>query len=999
MKKSLLLILLFSYTHLFSQTNCTDFKLTDFKINGNTTITSNEATLTQAIGSQGGSIWSNQKIDLSKDFTISTELNFGTNDGSGADGIAFVLQPLSSDLGGSGGGLGYQGISPSLGVEFDTWYNSGVDPLTEDHIAIIKNGHPESITAHSEFIPAIALPNIEDGLWHNAVFEWNATTKKLKLTFDTIVRFDTSIDIVNSIFSGNPIVYWGFTAATGAAVNIQKVKLKNYCVTLETCSNIPEIIASKTSICKGETTQLSINSQTPATAIFSATQTFRAPWNINWPVTAGKNYVLKVSGTYGITSSSGIDVDAAYNLITNQRYNQTCSGYQDRWKLIDNCPARPTPDNYNSQHIYNYTILNSDGSVDINYSDSLYSDNSGSLNFELYNFVSYLWSTGETTASISPTPTTTTNYWVDVTVNGVTCRKEITIIVTTVATPTGLPTQSFCSSATIADLVASGTSIKWYDTATGGNVIANTTELLNGKTYYAASVINSCESLARLAITTTIQNIPEITSSNTTICANQSVQLGIVYTPPTICNMNITPSSIPLGNPIPGFTYGGLYNGHYYYIYNTPTTWTAGELISRQNGGYLVCINDINENQFVSNLTNNNIWIGLFRDPTTCQFRWLDCMDITFTNWRPGEPNSDPCDEPYTQIIRGCSFGLNTWNNLNDVSTNGSCYSDMVPIMEIDPSIYNTSPINTTTTYLWSTGETTSSINPTPRVTTTYWVDVTTNGATCRKSIIITIKNTPAPTGAAKQQFCNDTTIAALAVNGIAVKWYATATGTTALNNTTSLVNGTTYFATQTIDGCESTNRFQTTVGVIKIPAPTGDGIQKFCLEGNPVISDLIVTGNSIVWFDALTNGMMLDNATLLQDNTTYFATTLDTSTGCESSQRLAVKVDLFKCNITAYNLITINGNSLNDQLTFEDISYFPDNSVKIYNRYGKLVWETSGYDNTNNAFKGKANVSGVYMKDSFLPAGTYFYILVYNNTYIGKQTELTGYLQIDNAN
>lgn len=730
MKKNLFVLFLLHSVCLFSQTNCTDFKLTDFKINGNTTVTTNEATLTVATNNQGGSIWSNQKIDLSKDFTISTELNFGTNDGSGADGIAFVLQPLSSDLGGWGGGMGYQGISPSLTVEFDTWYNAGVDPLSEDHIAIIKNGHSESIPAHSEFTPPIALPNIEDGLWHAAIFEWNATTQKLKVTFDNIVRFDTTIDIVNSIFSGNKEVYWGFTAATGGAVNIHKVKLKNYCVTLEACSTIPEI-----------------------------------------------------------------------------------------------------------------------------------------------------------------------------------------------------------------------------------------------------------------------------TSSNTTICANQSVQLEIVYTPPTICNMNITPTTIPLGNPIPGFTYGGLYNGHYYYIYNTPTTWTAGELISRQNGGYLVCINDINENQFVSNLTNRNIWIGLFRDPSTCQFRWLDCMDITFTNWRPGEPNSGPCGEPYTQIIRGCSFGLNTWNNLDNNSTNGSCYSDMVPIMEIDPVIYNSNPINTTTTYLWSTGETTSSISPKPLVTTTYWVDVTTNGSTCRKSITITVKNTPAPTGTGSQLFCDDKSIGDLAVNGTAIIWYPTSTSSSAINNNTPLVNGANYFATQTVDGCESTNRFQTTVSIVKVPSPTGDSIQKFCFEENPNITNLKASGTNVNWLDAATNGTVVNNTSLLQDNTTYYATSIDTTTGCQSMQRLSVTVDLFKCNITPFNLITINGNSLNDQLTFEDISYFPDNSVKIYNRYGKLVWETTGYNNTTNAFKGKANVSGVYMKDSFLPAGTYFFILVYNNTFISKQTELTGYLQIDNAN
>ena len=43
---------------------------------------------------------------------------------------------------------------------------------------------------------------------------------------------------------------------------------------------------------------------------------------------------------------------------------------------------------------------------------------------------SYLWSTGDTTATINPTPTATTTYWCDVTANGLTCRKEITISTT-----------------------------------------------------------------------------------------------------------------------------------------------------------------------------------------------------------------------------------------------------------------------------------------------------------------------------------------------------------------------------------------------------------------------------------------------------------------------------------------------------------------------------------------------------------------------------------------
>lgn len=91
------IVFLFCVGNLFSQSQCSDFKINDFKINGNTTLSSNEATLTIANNNQSGSIWSNQKIDLSQNFTISVELYFGVLDESGADGIAFVLQPLSSD--------------------------------------------------------------------------------------------------------------------------------------------------------------------------------------------------------------------------------------------------------------------------------------------------------------------------------------------------------------------------------------------------------------------------------------------------------------------------------------------------------------------------------------------------------------------------------------------------------------------------------------------------------------------------------------------------------------------------------------------------------------------------------------------------------------------------------------------------------------------------------------------------------------------------------------
>lgn len=440
----------------------------------------------------------------------------------------------------------------------------------------------------------------------------------------------------------------------------------------------------------------------------------------------------------------------------------------------------------------------------------------------------------------------------------------------------------------------------------------------------------------------TCSDFPEITTSTTSLCAGLSSTLSINYTPPTICNMNITPNTIPLSSPIPGFTYAGIFNGHYYYVYNTPTSWTQGELICRQNGGYLVCINDINENAFVSNSTNNNIWIGMYRDPITCNFRWLDCMNITFTNWRAGEPNSGPCGEPYVQIIRGCSFGLNSWNNLDNVSSNGSCYSNMVPIMEIDPAIYN-SPINSSTTYLWSTGETTASISVTPGVTSTYWVDIITNSLTCRKSITINVGQSIPPTVNPLQSFCTIAFISDLVASGTNIKWYDAATGGNLLPATTALVNGSIYYASQTLNSCES-SRVPVTVS-INIPlTPTGTATQFFC--NSATVADIAVTGVGINWYSSALGGTALATTTPLVNGTNYFAS--QTINGCTSQTRFLVL-------ITINPLITPVFSSIPNQLCHNSVApilpLVSNNTTPISGTWIPSVVNTSIVGNSSYLF------------------------------------------------
>ena len=77
------------------------------------------------------------------------------------------------------------------------------------------------------------------------------------------------------------------------------------------------------------------------------------------------------------------------------------------------------------------------------------------------------------------------------------------------------------------------------------------------------------------------------------------------------------------------------------------------------------------------------------------------------------------------------------------------------------------------------------------------------------------------------------------------------------------------------------------------------------------------------------------------------------------------------------------------------NIEDFPNNRVYIYNRSGKLVWSISGYNNSEKAFYGKANVEGIFMKKNYLPTGTYYFIVNYDNPCVNN--ELKGFIQINN--
>ena len=190
--------------------------------------------LTEALGDKRGMIWNKQRIDLRENFKITASINLGSKNATGADGIAFVLQPLSTNQGSTGGGLGYATINPSVAVEFDTWFNDGDDPVhRNDHVGINYNGIVDHGNALNAANPVVDLGNIEDGNFHPVIIEWDATTNNFKVTYDGVERINFNRDINADIFPTSNYVYFGFTAATGGSNNVHAIRFSEYCIVKE----------------------------------------------------------------------------------------------------------------------------------------------------------------------------------------------------------------------------------------------------------------------------------------------------------------------------------------------------------------------------------------------------------------------------------------------------------------------------------------------------------------------------------------------------------------------------------------------------------------------------------------------------------------------------------------------------------------------------------------------------------------------------------------------
>jgi gliding motility-associated-like protein len=120
---------------------------------------------------------------------------------------------------------------------------------------------------------------------------------------------------------------------------------------------------------------------------------------------------------------------------------------------------------------------------------------------------------------------------------------------------------------------------------------------------------------------------------------------------------------------------------------------------------------------------------------------------------------------------------------------------------------------------------------------------------------------------------------------------------------------------------------------------------------------------------EGLSNSSIPDPVAIPIVTTAYVVFGKD-SYGCENSDTVNVIVNT-EFKLVASNVLTPDGNGRNDTWVVENVETFGDVFVRVYDRWGKLVFEQEAYQNDWKGLSGK----------DILPDGTYYYYITFSSS------------------
>ena len=200
-------------------------------------------------------------------------------------------------------------------------------------------------------------------------------------------------------------------------------------------------------------------------------------------------------------------------------------------------------------------------------------------------------------------------------------------------------------------------------------------------------------------------------------------------------------------------------------------------------------------------------------------------------------------------------------------------------------------------------------------------------------------------------------------------------------------VGGTIYTVLYTTNGACPASTTQT-VEVFVIPAsPIVSSDETYCLGDS--LNPMTATGTNLTWYDDMSlSNVVATGSTYTSTNTlegTYYYYVTQTENGCESAESSIAQI-IQVCDPTVPTAFTPNGDGAHDDWEIPNLDVvFPNNIVRVYNRWGNLVFESPQGDYDNNRWDGTYN-------GDLLPVGSYYYIIEPND---GKSEAKTGTVSI----
>ena len=187
--------------------------------------------VTPPAGSQAGSVWYSNQVNVAQGFQTSFGIELVPGNSCIGDGLAFLVQNSGlSALGVGGGSLGYAGIANSLAVEFDTYLNTENDDPNNNHIGIQSCGTAPNTADHGtchlglQPNPPVTLSDGKGHLVSVGYFPGGKNTGLLTVSIDHQIVLTSPVNLSTLLSLNGNDAWVGFTAGTGACLETNAVR-------------------------------------------------------------------------------------------------------------------------------------------------------------------------------------------------------------------------------------------------------------------------------------------------------------------------------------------------------------------------------------------------------------------------------------------------------------------------------------------------------------------------------------------------------------------------------------------------------------------------------------------------------------------------------------------------------------------------------------------------------------------------------------------------------